>query len=301
MPDLLSTLLGLASLEKLEIKEISIREIIPSPHQPRDEFNPKALEELAQSIKQVGVIQPIVVRRKGTRYELIVGERRLRASKMAGLTKIPAVIRKLDEEESLELTLIENLQREDLNPLEEVKVYLKLIQELKLTQKELADKVGKSPRFISNMLKLVRLPEKIKQDVSRETISKGHCFAILNLTDENLQLQVVEEIKEKSLSVKQTEELVKKLLKRGLKKEKKPKELEKETLENLSLFKKVINNLKRGRNLEIFKNETEEYIEIKVKIPKKKVKIAEKIEEKELPLPEQKEEGATSVQNNLNS
>lgn len=288
MPDILSTLLGLVSLEKLEIKEIPLRDILPSPHQPRENFDQKALEELAQSIKQIGVIQPIVVRQKGAKYQLIVGERRLRASKMAGLTKIPAIIRKLSDEESLELTLIENLQREDLNPIEEAKVYLKLIQELKLTQREVAEKVGKSPKFISNMLKLIRLPEKIKEDVSRETISKGHCFALLEIPDEELQLKVAQQIKEKSLSVKQTEELVKKILQKR-EGEKKLKELSEETKENLSLFKKIILDLKKGKDLEILKEETEEYIHLQIKIPKKKKNI------KKSP------EGANIGQDNLSS
>jgi ParB family chromosome partitioning protein len=292
MPDLLSTILGLVSLEKLEIKEIPIRDILPSPHQPREEFDQKSLQELAQSIKQVGVIQPIVVRQRGSKYQLIVGERRLRASKIAGLTKIPAVIRKLTDEESLELTLIENLQREDLNPIEEAKVYLKLIQELKLTQREVAEKVGKSPKFISDMLKLIRLPDKIKEDVSRETISKGHCFAILQLPTPELQLKVAEEIKLKALSVKQTETLVKRLLKSSEVKE--PKEFSKEVLENISILKKVLSSLKRGKNIEFSKKESEEFIEINIKIPKKMKKL-KKTEEKVF------QEVENVLQNNLSS
>lgn len=290
MADLLSTILGIRKGE--EVRDIYIDDIVENPAQPRKVFDEEALQELAKSIKEFGVIQPIIVRRKGAKYELVCGERRLRASKIAKLEKIPAIVRRLSDEESMELCLIENLQRKDLNPIEEANVYLKLIRDLKLTQKEVSEKVGKSPLFISNMMKLLRLPDEIKENVSRETISKGHCFALLQLQEKSLQLEVLKEIKEKSLSVKQTEELVEKLKKRKAKKEKKPDtlEAEKEVKEQLNIFQKIINMLKkRKKPVEMSKTETDDYIEIKVIIQKNKKKISkEKVKDQEI-----KEEIAT--------
>lgn len=213
MADILSILFGLgSSKEKPEIKEINIDDIDISPYQPREVFHEKTLYELSQSIKEFGVIQPIIVRKKGLRYELIAGERRIRASKLADLKTVPAVIRNLNDDESLALALVENLQRENLSPIEEAKVYLRLIRDLKLNQKQVAEKIGKSPHLISQMIRMLSLPDSIKNDVSHETISKGHAFAILKLKDTIIQEQVANEIKIKSLSVKQTEGLVSKLL-----------------------------------------------------------------------------------------
>lgn len=213
MADLLSILFGLgSSKEKPEIKEINVDDIDVSPYQPREVFHEKTLYELSQSIKEFGVIQPVIVRKKGLRYELIAGERRLRASKLANFKTVPAVIRNLNDDESLALALVENLQRENLNPIEEAKIYLRLIRDLKLNQKQVAEKIGKSPHLISNMIRMLSLPEPIKDDVSHETISKGHAFALLKLKDVKLQQDVVHEIKAKSLSVKQTEDLISKII-----------------------------------------------------------------------------------------
>lgn len=279
MPDLLSIILGLGKKTE-EVKEIYIDDIIENPYQPREVFEEQSLQELAASIREFGVIQPIVVRRRGARYELVCGERRLRASKMIKAEKIPAIIRKLTDEESMEFCLIENLQRENLNPIEEAKVYLKLIRDLKLNQKQVAEKIGKSPLFISNMLKLLRLPAEVKENVSRETISKGHCFALLHLPEKSHQLRALQEIKEKHLSVKQSEDLVKKIL-LEISSGKKGKKIKKEIMRGevsfqISLFQKIINGLKKKKNpYELTQTETDEYIEIKVIIPKKK-KITEK-------------------------
>ncbi len=314
MPDLLSTILGLGRKTE-EVKEIYIDDIIENPHQPREVFEERSLQELAASIREFGVIQPIVVRRRGAKYELVCGERRLRASKMIKVEKIPAIIRKLTDEESMEFCLIENLQRENLNPIEEAKVYLKLIRDLKLNQKQVAEKIGKSPLFISNMIKLLRLPPEIKENVSRETISKGHCFALLHLQDKSHQLRALEEIKEKHLSVKQSEDLVKKIL-LEISSKKKGKKIKKEIIRGevssqVSLFQKIINGLKKKKNpYELTRTETDEYIEIKVIIPKKKkivptptetisneaeqgtpsIAQEETSSDKALPCPEEKEE-----------
>lgn len=275
MADLLSTLLGLAGLEKMEIKEIPLRDILKNPHQPREIFEEKALRELSQSISEVGVIQPIVVRRRGTKYELIVGERRIRASRQAGLTKIPAVIRQLSEDERLELTLIENLQRKDLTPLEEAGVYLKLIRDLKLTQQQVAQKVGKSPHLVSNMLRLLRLPQKVKDDVSRETISKGHAFALLRLKDEGIQLRVLSEIKKRNLSVRQTEDLVERRLRQPLKVEKDEAQTKEETkgqeeiAHHLLSLKELVKKIRsEGIKIRMKRLVRKDFIELRIRIPK---------------------------------
>jgi len=275
MADLLSTLLGLAGLEKMEIKEIPLRDILKNPHQPREIFEEKALRELSQSISEVGIIQPIVVRRRGAKYELIVGERRIRASRQAGLTKIPAVIRQLSEDERLELTLIENLQRSDLTPLEEAGVYLKLIRDLKLTQLQVAQKVGKSPHLVSNMLRLLRLPPKVKDDVSRETISKGHAFALLRLKDEGIQLRVLSEIKKRSLSVRQTEDLVERrrrqphTVEKGKTQTNEETKKQEKTAHHLLSLKELVKKIRlEGIKIRMRRLVRKDYIELRIRIPK---------------------------------
>lgn len=213
MPDLLSALLGLAvSRRKVDVKEIPVADIVPNPNQPREWFDERALEELSMSIKEFGVIQPVIVREKFLKYELVVGERRLRASRMAGLETVPAVVRRLSDDESLALALIENLQREDLNPVEEAKVYLRLVRDLKLSQRRIAEHIGKSPHVVSKHIALLRLPAAVQKGLTHEDITRGHAFALLRLKDEELQTRALKTIREKNLSVKQTETLVERML-----------------------------------------------------------------------------------------
>ena len=202
------------------IVAIDVTRIRPNPYQPRTNFDPEALDELKRSIVEKGVLQPVTVRRAADGdYELIAGERRVRASREAGLKTIPAyVIRVTSDEEMLELSLIENLQREHLNPIEVAVSYERLIEECRLTQEEVAQKIGKDRTTVTNFLRLLRLPEKIKESVQKEEISMGHARALLALTDDKIQRRVYERIMEQGLSVRNVESLVKSLGNKPLKK-----------------------------------------------------------------------------------
>ncbi len=196
------------------IIDIEIGNIIPNKYQPRKEFNPEKLKELVASIKEKGVIQPISVRKIGAdKYELIAGERRLRATKEAGLAKIPAILKDVKDEDMLELALIENIQRDDLNAIEEAVAYKQLIDEFGLTHDEMSKKVGKDRSTITNALRLLNLPAKIQDYVSRETISMGHARVLLGIENANLQYTICENIIKKALSVRQSESLVSRLKK----------------------------------------------------------------------------------------
>lgn len=188
---------------------LRVEDIRPGAHQPRRGFDEDRLEELAASIREHGVVQPVVVRPVAEGgYELVAGERRWRASARAGLRVIPAVIRELSDRETLEVGLIENLQREDLEPLEEAAAYRTLIEEFDLTQEELAQRVGKSRSVITNSLRLLTLPEAIKGYLGEGQLSAGHARALLGLEDEEIMLAVAHRVVERGLSVRQTEELV---------------------------------------------------------------------------------------------
>lgn len=196
------------------VRELALTEIRPNSFQPRKTFDEEKLAELAASIKAHGVLQPVVVRAVIGGFELVAGERRFRAAQMAGLSKIPAVVRELSDAEMMELALIENLQREDLNPLEEAVAFQRLLQEFGLTQEELARHLGKSRSHIANTIRLLNLPESVQENVSRGTITMGHARALLALEDPELQNQVSRRIIEKGLSVRDTENLVRSLLAR---------------------------------------------------------------------------------------
>jgi len=198
-------------LEEDELKktqELPISQIKVNPYQPRKEFDEASLQELADSIREHGIIQPLLVRSYKDHYQLIAGERRWRAAQIVGLKFVPVVIRDYNDQQMMEIALVENLQREDLNPLEEAEAYNKLIQEFGLTQEEVAQKVGKSRPAVANTLRLLQLPEEIKQLVAKNVISMGHARTILSLTDQELQHKVCKEIIEKNLSVRETEELI---------------------------------------------------------------------------------------------
>ena len=184
-----------------------------NPNQPRKSFSEEELRELAQSIEENGLVQPVVVRKKGERYELIAGERRFRAFKLLGRDKIPAVVTEADDLTAAKYSLIENLQREDLNPYEEAAAYRTLIDEYGLTQEEVADRVQKSRPAVTNALRLLSLGEGLQKKVASGTLSAGHARALLPLKDEALREKAAEEIAARSLSVRQTETLVASLLK----------------------------------------------------------------------------------------
>lgn len=190
--------------------EIDIDQLRPNPDQPRIKFSRESLEELAASIRETGVIQPLVVVPEEDHYLIIVGERRWRAAQLAGLKKVPALIRHLSREKQLEISLIENLQREDLNPLEIARVYKRLVEEIGLTHEEIATRVGKDRSSVTNYLRLLSLPPKIQDYLEENKFSMGHARALASLADPELQTSLAELIVKKDLSVRETESLVKK-------------------------------------------------------------------------------------------
>ena len=202
--------------------EIEISRIEPNPYQPRTEFNQEALEELAASIKLLGLIQPITVRPiEDGRYQIISGERRYRASQIAGLEKIPAYIRKTDDQGMLEMAIVENIQREDLDSIEVALSFQRLIEECNLTQEAMAERVGKKRATVTNYLRLLKLPAEIQFAIRAKKISMGHAKALLSLESDKEQLKFANQIIEQDLSVRQIEQKIQKL---GEKKEKKAKE-----------------------------------------------------------------------------
>ncbi len=200
---------------------IPVDEIRPNPYQPRKIFNKEALEELSESIQQHGVFTPILVKKSISGYELITGERRWRATKMANLDEIPAIVVDFDDQQMMEIALLENIQREDLNVIEEAKAYEKLIERLNYTQEQLAHRIGKSREHITNILRLLRLPEEVQNRVISKQLSMGHARALLGLKDEEKMKKIANQAVQQGLSVRKVEQLVKD---QNKKKEEKPKE-----------------------------------------------------------------------------
>ena len=221
---------GQATESSEPINEIAIQEIIPNPHQPRRDFDEEALAELAQSIKQHGIIQPVVVRKTLTGYELVAGERRWRASQLVGLKKMPAVVREYTDAEMMEIALVENLQRQNLNIIEEAIAFRRLIEEFGLTQEEVSQKIGRSRSMIANIVRLLNLQPEVQAFVSRGTLTMGQARPLLALESPEMQLSAAEQIIDEDLSSRDAEELVRRLAtKRPIKKvETKPELTEEE-------------------------------------------------------------------------
>ena len=191
------------------INEIEISKIVANPYQPRTKFDEDALNELAASIKEIGIIQPITLRKvDDDQYQIIAGERRFRASKLAGLTAIPAYVRTADDEGMLEMALVENIQREDLDAIEIALSYQRLIEECKLTQENLSDRVGKKRSTVTNYLRLLKLPARIQKGIVEKNISMGHARALVNIQDSEMQLMIYDEIIKNEFSVRRVEEIV---------------------------------------------------------------------------------------------
>ena len=199
---------------------MDINKVEPNREQPRKNFDEDALLELSESIKQFGVLQPLLVQDKNGYYEIIAGERRWRAAKMAGLKEVPVIIKDLTEQEIVEISLIENIQRENLNPIEEAIAYKRLLTEFNLKQDEVAERVSKSRTAVTNSMRLLKLDEKVQQMVIDDMISTGHARALLGIEDKEKQYQIAQEIFDKKLSVRETEKLVKKMQKEKIAPEK---------------------------------------------------------------------------------
>ena len=192
---------------KEEIVNISLDELRSNPYQPRKVFDEEALKELADSIKEHGVFQPIIVKKSIKGYEIIAGERRVKASRMAGLTEIPAIIRDFNDQEMMEIALLENLQRENLNAIEEATAYKKLQETLVVTQEELAKRLGKSRSHITNMIGILSLPQNIQDEISKNNVSMGHARVLSKLSDEKQQQELLNKILKEGISVRELESL----------------------------------------------------------------------------------------------
>jgi ParB family chromosome partitioning protein len=188
---------------------VKMEQVKPNPFQPRENFDHQSMEELTQSIREKGIIQPIVVRRRGDYYELIAGERRFRAANLLNIKEIPAIIRDAEDEDSLELSLIENIQRQDLNPIEEARAYQYLIDKFKVTQDRLGEVLGKSRASVTNALRLLKLPQEIQEEIRKGRISFAHGRALLELDDQNQQRRLTQEVIAKGLSIRELENLIK--------------------------------------------------------------------------------------------
>jgi ParB family transcriptional regulator, chromosome partitioning protein len=200
-----------ASEHTEKIVFLKMEQVQPNPFQPRKEFDPQSLDELTQSIREKGIIQPVLVRRRGDIYELIAGERRFRAAKSLGINEIPAIIKNVDDEESLEISLIENIQRQELNPIEEAHAYQYLIDKFGLTQESVSDVVGKARVTITNTLRLLKLPMEVQDEIKNGRISYAHGRVLLEIDDANRQRHLAQEIISKGLSVRELEVIVKKV------------------------------------------------------------------------------------------
>ena len=242
---------GDVKTEKQEQTKINIDQIRPNPYQPRKVFDDTALQELSQSIKQHGVFTPILVKKSIQGYDLIAGERRLRASKLAGMSDIPAIIVDLNDQEMMEIALLENIQRENLNGIEEAKAYEQLIQRLNYTQEQLANRVGKSREHITNTLRLLKLPEDVQEYVVQKKLSMGHVRALIGLKDENMIRKIAKQAIDQGLSVRKIEQVVKDLQHK--------KEPEKQVEENIFIKEA--------------KNKLEEYFQTSVKVSEHSISI----------------------------
>jgi ParB family chromosome partitioning protein len=192
-----------------EVVYLYLDDIIPNRFQPREVFDDQALKELAVSIREHGVIQPIIVRKVDNKYEIIAGERRYKASTMAGLTKIPAIVKNLDDKESSKVALLENLQRKNLNPIEEARTYQKILEIDQMTQEELAKTMGKSQSAVANKIRLLSLPEEVQDALLKEKISERHARSLLNIEDKNEQINLLNKIIDEKMTVREVEKEIK--------------------------------------------------------------------------------------------
>ena len=255
----------------LDVTYVPMDKIAANPSQPRKYFKDEALEELSGSIKEYGVLQPILLRDDGKAYTIIAGERRYKAAKLAGLEKIPAIIKTMDSREVALIALVENVQREDLNFLEEARAYKRLMDDFGLTQVEIAEKMNKKQSTISNKIRLLSLPDEIQSSILENNLTERHARALLKLGDEEDRKQVIKRIIQNNLNVKQTEKLIEEIS------QKKEVALRKKNKINyisykiyLNTLRKAFNQIKEMEKNAIFEQEDKgEYLEVKIILPKK--------------------------------
>lgn len=260
--------------ELQSVQRISPESIVPNPFQPRKTFNDDSLQELAASIREFGVIQPLLVRRQGDRFELIAGERRLRASKLAGLSEVPVIIRELDDKEMAELAMIENLQREDLHFLEEAEGYQHLIASFNFTQEELARRVGKNQSTIANKLRLLKLAPEVRQVVVGNSLTERHARALLKIDNTRLQMEVLDGVKEKGLNVRETEDLIETYtanISREKEKPVTPKQTVVKIIKDVRIFINTINSVinqmkKSGMDIKVKQDIEGDYVNISIQV-----------------------------------
>ena len=255
-----------------EILKINVNDIIPNTYQPRRFFDEVALIELSQSIKEHGIIQPLTVRKRGDIYELVAGERRLRAAKLASLGEVPCTLVDITDTQSAQIALLENLQREDLNYIEEAEAYYNLMKDHNFTQEEIASKMGKKQSTVANKLRLLKLSPQVRGLCLENSLTERHARALLSVTDEKLQLKIIEKVIKNGLNVKKTEELINKELLKLAGKSLNSKNKNVKAVFPAKLYvntiKQVFDKFNIPANYKF--NESEEYIQITVNIPKGK-------------------------------
>jgi len=258
---------------KEEVIFARAEQIKPNPFQPREDFDPESIAELARSIKEKGVIQPLLVRRRGDNYELIAGERRLRAANSLGINELPIIVRDVDDQNALEIALIENIQRQELNPIEEAHAYQHLIDKFQVNQDRIAEVLGISKAAVSNTLRLLKLPHEIQQELKKGRITFGHGRALLEVEDENRQRQLAHTVIARGLSVRELENLIKSYRPKAAKRKAAHKgqdplvaALEEELQQHLATKVRIFKQKKRGRiNIEFYSDEDLKRITEKIK------------------------------------
>lgn len=265
------------NVNKNDIQYLNISDIVPNPFQPRKNFHDEALKDLAASIKEFGVIQPLLVRNVNNTYELVAGERRLRASKLVGLENVPAIIKELNDKEMAELAMIENLQREDLHFLEEAEGFHQLIVNFGFTQEELANRMGKSQSTIANKLRLLKLSDEVRKQLYEGNLTERHARALLKLTDAAKQIEALAIIREKGLNVRESEMLIQEIIDEISREKdiKAPKQNVVRVIRDVRIFLNTINNVvgqmkKSGLKVKVNQEQDDDYITVKMVIPKRK-------------------------------
>lgn len=260
------------------IQHVEITDIVPNPFQPRKIFSEESLQELAASIEEYGIIQPLIVRVIQDGYELVAGERRLRASKLAGLNQVPVIVKEFTDKEVAELAMIENLQREDLHFLEEAEGFQQLITSFGFTQEELAKRMGKNQSTIANKLRLLKLVPEVRAIVAKEKLTERHARSLLKIDDSRLQMEVLELISAKGLNVRETEELIEEFLEdiaKQVEAKNSPKRNVVKIIRDVRIFINTINNVvgemkKTGLKIKVKQEQDEDFIHINLRIPKRK-------------------------------